>query len=183
MPDIQIRTLKSSPDICATLSEMLVETVENGGSVSFMHPLPFEAANEFWRNALAAADRGERIALGAFDGEDLIGTVTLVLNLAQNLHKQATARVTTGDLNRVLREAIEATPREEPECLGERHANSPGRTTSATGVRPSRISAAAQATSASSVSGPGARCGMRKRSRRSGSARPMTRCSGASSPR
>ena len=84
MPDIQIKTLKSSPNTCATLSEMLVETVANGGSVSFMHPLPFEAANEFWRNSLASADRGERIVLGAFDGEDLIGTVTLVLNLAQN---------------------------------------------------------------------------------------------------
>ena len=33
---------------------------------------------------MASADRGERIVLGAFDGEDLIGTVTLVLNLAQN---------------------------------------------------------------------------------------------------
>ena len=50
MPDIQIKTLKSSPNTCATLSEMLVETVANGGSVSFMHPLSFEAANEFWRN-------------------------------------------------------------------------------------------------------------------------------------
>ena len=63
MPDIQIKTLKSSPNTCATLSEMLVETVANGGSVSFMHPLPFEAANEFWRNSLASADRGERIVL------------------------------------------------------------------------------------------------------------------------
>jgi ribosomal protein S18 acetylase RimI-like enzyme len=84
MPDIQIKTLKSSPSTCAGLSEMLVETVANGGSVSFMHPLSFEAANEFWRNSPASADRGERIVLGAFDGEDLIGTVTLVLNLAQN---------------------------------------------------------------------------------------------------
>ena len=84
MPDIEIKTLKSSPDTCAALSDMLVETVANGGSVSFMHPLSLEAANEFWRNSLASADRGERIVLGAFDGEDLIGTVTLVLNLAQN---------------------------------------------------------------------------------------------------
>ena len=96
MPDIQIRTLRSSPDICATLGEMLVETVENGGSVSFMHPLPFEAANEFWRNSLASADRGERIVLGAFDGEDLIGTVTLVLNLAQNQpHRAEIAKMLT----------------------------------------------------------------------------------------
>ena len=84
MPDVQIRTLKSSPDICATLSEMLIEAVTNGGSVSFMHPLPLQTAEAFWRDALAAADRGQRIVLGAFDGKDLIGTVTLVLNLAQN---------------------------------------------------------------------------------------------------
>ena len=36
-------------------------------------------AEAFWRDALASADRGERIVLGAFDGEELIGTVTLVL--------------------------------------------------------------------------------------------------------
>src|SRR5215813_10435338 len=40
MPDIQIRSLQSSPDVCAGLSELLVETVASGGSVSFMHPLP-----------------------------------------------------------------------------------------------------------------------------------------------
>ena len=57
MPDIQIKALKSSPDICATLSEMLIETVANGGSVSFMHPLPLQTAEAFWRGALAAADR------------------------------------------------------------------------------------------------------------------------------
>jgi GTP-binding protein len=36
--------------------------------------------------------------------------VQAVLNLAQNLHKQAGARVSTGDLNRVLREALTAQP-------------------------------------------------------------------------
>jgi GTP-binding protein len=36
--------------------------------------------------------------------------VHAVLNLAQSLHKQASARVSTGDLNRVLREALEANP-------------------------------------------------------------------------
>jgi GTP-binding protein len=34
--------------------------------------------------------------------------VQAVLNLAQNLHKQASARISTGDLNRVLRQALEA---------------------------------------------------------------------------
>ncbi len=36
--------------------------------------------------------------------------VQAVLNLAQNLHKQASARVPTGDLNRVLRQALDASP-------------------------------------------------------------------------
>src|SRR2546425_10773234 len=53
---------------------------------------------------------------------------------------------------------------EKRECVGEGHAKSPGRMTSATGVRRSRISEAAQATSASTVSGTGARCGMPKTS-------------------
>ncbi len=36
--------------------------------------------------------------------------VHAALNLAQNLHKQANHRVTTGELNRVLRQALEAAP-------------------------------------------------------------------------
>ena len=36
--------------------------------------------------------------------------VYTLLNLAQNLHKQASARVGTGDLNRVVREALDAQP-------------------------------------------------------------------------
>ena len=72
MPDIEIKTLKSSPDTCAALSDMLVETVANGGSVSFMHPLSLEAANEFWRNSLAAADswRGLSATLADDDQSD-----------------------------------------------------------------------------------------------------------------
>ncbi len=32
---------------------MLVEAVANGGSVSFMHPLPLQEAKAFWRDSLA----------------------------------------------------------------------------------------------------------------------------------
>ena len=96
MAGIQIKTLKSSPDICAALSEMLIETVAHGGSVSFMHPLPIQSAETFWRDALAAADRGERFVLGAFDGENLVGTVTLLLNLPPNQpHRAEIAKMMT----------------------------------------------------------------------------------------
>src|SRR5438105_10167743 len=96
MAGIQIKTLKSSPDTCAALSEMLVEAVANGGSVSFMHPLSLEAADAFWRDSLASAARGERIVFGAFDGENLIGTVTLLLSLPPNQpHRAEIAKMMT----------------------------------------------------------------------------------------
>src|SRR3954462_6806490 len=96
MPDIHIKALSASPEICAALGEMLIEAVANGGSVSFMHPLPPETANAFWRNSLAAAMRGERIVLGAFDGARLVGTVTLLLDLAQNQpHRAEIAKLMT----------------------------------------------------------------------------------------
>ncbi|MBA2400241.1 MAG: GNAT family N-acetyltransferase [Bradyrhizobium sp.] len=84
MPDIEIKPLIPSPEIRASLTEMLIEAVAHGGSVSFMHPLSPEIADAFWEKSLAAAARGERIILGAFDGDQLVGTVTLVLDLALN---------------------------------------------------------------------------------------------------
>ena len=96
MADIQIKALKSSPDIYAALSKMLIETVAHGGSVSFMHPLSEQAAGTFWSTALHAADRGERIILGAFDGDALIGTVTLLLDLPPNQpHRAEIAKMMT----------------------------------------------------------------------------------------
>lgn len=96
MPDIEIKALNPSPDIRAALSEILVETVAHGGSVSFMHPMPLTAADAFWRDSLSAAARGERIVLGAFDGESLIGTVTLLLNLPPNQpHRAEIAKMMT----------------------------------------------------------------------------------------
>ena len=96
MPPIRIEPLEPSPVICSALSEILVETVANGGSVSFMHPLSQAAAETFWRDSLAAAGRGERIVLGAFDGENLVGTVTLLLNLPPNQpHRAEIAKMMT----------------------------------------------------------------------------------------
>jgi ribosomal protein S18 acetylase RimI-like enzyme len=84
MAGIEIKPLSRSPAIRAMLSDLLIEAVANGGSVSFMDPLPPATAEKFWDNALAAAARGDRIVLGAFEGDLLVGTLTLVLDLAQN---------------------------------------------------------------------------------------------------
>ena len=96
MPDITIKALKASPGILQALSEILIETVAGGGSVSFMHPLAPEAAFAFWQASLAAAGRNERIVLGAFDGDELIGTVTLLLDLPPNQpHRAEIAKMMT----------------------------------------------------------------------------------------
>src|SRR5947209_12036531 len=96
MPEIEVRALSPSPGIRAALSEILIEAVADGGSVSFMHPLAPAVAEAFWRESLGAAERGERIVLGAFDGGDLIGTVTLLLNLPPNQpHRAEIAKMMT----------------------------------------------------------------------------------------
>ena len=96
MPDVDIRPLGASPAIVSTLSEILVEVVAHGGSVSFMHPLAPEAARAFWDGALAAAGRGERVVLGAWDGEVLAGTVTLLLDCPPNQpHRAEIAKLMT----------------------------------------------------------------------------------------
>ena len=96
MTQFRIEPLASSPAVCAALSDILVEVVANGGSVSFMHPLSPAAASRFWEGSLAAADRGERIVLGAFDGDMLIGTVTLLLDLPPNQpHRAEIAKMMT----------------------------------------------------------------------------------------
>ncbi|HMM92052.1 GNAT family N-acetyltransferase [Bradyrhizobium sp.] len=93
---LEIKALKPSPEVCAVLGEILIETVANGGSVSFMHPLSREAAETFWSKSLDAAERGERIVLGAFDGDKLIGTVTLLLDLPANQpHRAEIAKMMT----------------------------------------------------------------------------------------
>ena len=73
----RVTALTDGAEVIEALSDILVEVVANGGSVSFMHPLSREVAANFWKDSLAKAERGERVVLGASQGDDLIGTVTL----------------------------------------------------------------------------------------------------------
>src|SRR5262245_58731739 len=93
---MEIRPVAASPDALDKLTGLLVETVAAGGSVSFMHPLAPEMAAAFWSNSLAAAKRGERVVLGAFDGEALVATVTLLLDCPPNQpHRAEIAKLMT----------------------------------------------------------------------------------------
>ncbi len=93
--------LGDMPETLGQLADILIQTVAGGGSVSFMHPLSLNAASAFWETALAAAARGERIVLGAIDGNGLLGTVTLLLDFPENQpHRCEIAKMMTHPLHR-----------------------------------------------------------------------------------
>ncbi len=93
---LEIAPLTSAPETIAALAEILVETVANGGSVSFMHPLAPETAAAFWAASLASADAGRRVVLGAWAGGELAGTVTLDLDTPPNQpHRADIAKLMT----------------------------------------------------------------------------------------
>lgn len=68
----------------AALVDVLVDCVEGGASVSFMHPLTRERAERFWRRVAMGVAAGERIVLVAEDAYGPCGTVQLVLDLPEN---------------------------------------------------------------------------------------------------
>lgn len=96
MPSFEIRSLSHSDTTRDALADLLVETVASGGSVSFMHPLSLNDARTFWEGSLKAAEAGGRIVFGAFRGDELLGTVTLVLALPPNQpHRAEIAKMMT----------------------------------------------------------------------------------------
>jgi GNAT superfamily N-acetyltransferase len=66
------------------LAELLIDCVEGGASVSFMHPLSRHTAVAFWRRVAEGVSRGERALLVAEDDGGIVGTVQLVLDQPEN---------------------------------------------------------------------------------------------------
>lgn len=94
--DVEIVALSASPGVVSALADTLIETVANGGSVSFMHPLAPDVAATFWTRSLAAADADERVVLGAYADGELVGTVTLLLDCPPNQpHRGEIAKLMT----------------------------------------------------------------------------------------
>jgi ribosomal protein S18 acetylase RimI-like enzyme len=124
MADMEISTLRPSAETLAQLSGLLIEVVAEGGSVSFMHPLDPVAATAYWTGALASQDRDERVVLGAWDGDVLAGSVTLLLDLPPNQpHRAEIAKLMTRPSRRgrgiatALMKAAEAIARERGRTL------------------------------------------------------------------
>ena len=59
------------------LADLLIDCVDGGASVGFMHPLPVEKARAFWRSVAESVARGERALLVAAEPAGIIGTLHL----------------------------------------------------------------------------------------------------------
>ena len=86
MSSIQVRTLQPVGDReIQDLSDVLIDCVEGGASVSFMLPITRRTAVDFWQNVAACVARGERILLIAEDAAGrIVGTVQLIVAQAEN---------------------------------------------------------------------------------------------------
>jgi len=101
------------------LADVLIDCVEGGASVSFMHPLTRDRAVAFWRRVAQGVAAGERALLIAEDARGLCGTVQLVLAQPENQPHRADLskmlvhrRARRQGLGAALMRAAEATARE-----------------------------------------------------------------------
>ena len=68
----------------AALADVLLDCVDGGASVSFMHPLTRERALSFWRSVAQGVAAGDRAVIVASDAEGICGTVQLILGQPEN---------------------------------------------------------------------------------------------------
>ncbi|KNZ31025.1 MAG: acetyltransferase [Methylibium sp. NZG] len=81
----RIRRITAATDAeLQALADVLIDCVDGGASVSFMHPLAPAKALAFWRDVAAAAAQGRRALLVAEDDAGIAGTVQLMLDLPEN---------------------------------------------------------------------------------------------------
>jgi GNAT superfamily N-acetyltransferase len=66
------------------LAALLVDCVDGGASVSFMHPLTHERASAFWRRIADDVEAGRKMLFAAVDAGGIVGTVQLILDLPEN---------------------------------------------------------------------------------------------------
>jgi GNAT superfamily N-acetyltransferase len=83
---IRVRVLQSLGEAeIAGLCDLLIDCVDGGASVSFMHPMTRAKADDFWRSMAASVARSERLVLAAEDETGaIVGTVQVVFSRAEN---------------------------------------------------------------------------------------------------
>jgi GNAT superfamily N-acetyltransferase len=119
-PTWSVRRLHALDDTqIEELAGVLIDCVEGGASVSFMHPLTRDRAVAFWRRVANGVAAGERALLVAHDAQGVCGTVQLVLDQPENQPHRADLskmlvhrRARRQGLGAALMRAAETTARE-----------------------------------------------------------------------
>jgi GNAT superfamily N-acetyltransferase len=112
-----VRRLTGLTDIqIHALALVLIDCVEGGASVSFMHPLSLPKALAFWQRVARDVETGARALLVAEDATGIVGTVQVVLDQPENqphradiskmlVHRRARRRGVGAALMRAAEEA------------------------------------------------------------------------------
>jgi GNAT superfamily N-acetyltransferase len=84
-PTFTLRHLIAPSDAeLAALADVLVDCVDGGASVSFMHPFGRDRALAFWQRVAQDVRAGKRALIVAEDDTGICGTVQLVLDVPEN---------------------------------------------------------------------------------------------------
>lgn len=124
-PAHRVRRLATVADTqVQALAELLIDCVDGGASVSFMHPLSMSKALAFWRGVADGVAQGERGLLVAEDAAGIVGTVQLVLGQPENQPHRADVskmlvhrRARRHGLGALLMQAAEELAREHGKSL------------------------------------------------------------------
>lgn len=85
MTAFNVRRLRTVTDAqIEGLADVLIDVVEGGASVSFMHPFTRDKAIAFWRGVAKGVEAGERALVIAEDDQGVCGTAQLILALPEN---------------------------------------------------------------------------------------------------
>jgi GNAT superfamily N-acetyltransferase len=106
------------------LADLLIDCVDGGASVNFMHPLSRDRALRFWHGVALGVATGERALLIAEDAIGICGTVQLILDQPENQPHRADLakmlvhrRARRQGLGAALMRTAEATAREGGKTL------------------------------------------------------------------
>lgn len=78
------RVLAVTESQIRNLALVLIDCVEGGASVSFMHPLSLDKATAFWRGVAENVARDACALIVAEDGTGIVGTVQIILEQPEN---------------------------------------------------------------------------------------------------
>jgi GTP-binding protein len=104
--DAKLRVSKVDKQLAEYILEQHKPAIFVLNKWDLMLPLPTGKMADYMRKTFPSLDFVPMAFITAKDGKN----VQALLNLAQTMHKQASLRIGTGDLNRVLRAALEASP-------------------------------------------------------------------------